>query len=160
MHLRIAARRSRSSERESVIERCRTWGGCASLAPGRPAHFRGLPRFIMGKIKQKIRCLLAVAAEGSGATIHERATARSLADQWMKKHGLTESDIPRAQVEIQRPDMVWQSQTPFESDIILNDGFARWFKFARTDPYYSHYFTFDPASDETEKPDDTTTGNT
>ena len=56
----------------------------------------------MDAIRRKIRSLLAVAAAGSGATDAERETAKRLADALMRKHGLSESDIPHRQVELPR----------------------------------------------------------
>ena len=54
-------------------------------------------------IERKVRSLLAVAAEGSGATAPEAATARAMADKLMALHGLTESEIPKREVERRRP---------------------------------------------------------
>ena len=54
-------------------------------------------------VKRKVRSLLELAKEGSGATEPERLTARALADRIMAKHGLTESDIPEREVEARRP---------------------------------------------------------
>lgn len=58
-------------------------------------------------VKRKVRGLLATAAEGSGATDPERATARRLADQLLLAHGLTTADLtpprplPRITVTVQ-----------------------------------------------------------
>ncbi len=53
----------------------------------------------MEGIKRKVRSLLELAAEGSGATEHERATARAMASKLMAKNDLVEADIPKRETE-------------------------------------------------------------
>ena len=55
------------------------------------------------RLLRRIQRLLAVAAEGSGATGPERGTARGLADKLMAEHRLSEADVARGAVESASP---------------------------------------------------------
>ena len=56
----------------------------------------------MDKIKNRILKLLAVAAEGSGATGPERDTAKMLAEKLAKKYNLLNKDLQEKKAELPR----------------------------------------------------------
>jgi hypothetical protein len=69
-------------------------------------------------VQRKARALMNTAADGSGATDPERATAARLCNRLLESHGMTEADVPRVAAPRRAPAPVHRPFNPFDQVII------------------------------------------